>query len=222
MGRYVLRCRDTVCTNYGNFPVANICFKEVAVNTQELRDRYLALRDQLAKSGPTNQYELLKEELAPEFKMFGVRVKFEKAQETLGLGFTPFVGDPLTDQDRENIEAAGQIKRQIDLLEKLYWRRKDSYVGSGKMDASALLRSFEELRDDWLSTGSTNEWEARREELNDELKAQQEKLKVEKLCQETGLVIKSFKIGMPFSDEHRRNIRRAGSLSREVRKLEKS
>lgn len=192
------------------------------MNTRALRDGYLALRNKFASSGPTNQYELLKEELAPASKMFGVRVKSEKAQEILGLGSNLFVGDPLTDQERDNIEEAGQIKRQIDLLEKLYWRRKDSYVGGGNMDATALLGSLEELKADWLSTGFTNEWEARREELNDELKAQQDKLRAEKLCQETGLVIRSFKIGMPFSDDHRRSIRRSGSLSREVRKLEKS
>ena len=74
------------------------------MNTKELRDGYLALRDLFAKSGPTVKYEVLEEELASRLKMFRTRVKFEKAQEELGFDSRIFGDEPLTDKDRENID----------------------------------------------------------------------------------------------------------------------
>ena len=191
------------------------------MNTKELRDGYLALRDLFAKSGPTVKYEVLEEELASRLKMFRTRVKFEKAQEELGFDSRIFGDEPLTDKDRENIEDAGQFKRQITLMENLYWSRKEGYVGGGNMDIATFLRAFEELKEDLLANGIIDSWEVRREDLCDELKVQKDKLRAEHLCRETGLVIESFDIGMPYTDEHRESIRRAEKINKEIRWLEK-
>ena len=193
------------------------------MNTQELLDGYRDLRSQFLCSGPKGIWSVRKEELEKNLKEFRAQLDYEQAKKVIGVVFDWMESKkPLTDQDRENLQETMQIKRQISLTERVYWRKDASYVGSGNVSANILVENYEQLRDEFLSKGYSTRWNAKRSSLDDELRAHQEKLRIEKMCVDAGLAIKAFDIGMPFSDAHRENIKRAGKLSRETRLLEQS